>query len=277
MECIPKSKKLPKKRYPSDVEDAEWEFIAPYLARISPESPQRKHNLREVFNALRYLVRTGVPWRYLPDTFPPWEAVYQQTQRWIAAQCFEQVVDDLRMLLREAQGRDADPTRTIVDSQTLQGSIESGERAGYDAGKKKKGSKVHIAVDTLGHLVSLLVTPASVQDREMIAAIANDIQEVTGDGVEVMYADSGYSGEDCQEAARGEGMELVVVKRPAGAKGFVLLPKRWVVERSFGWKSRFRRLVRDYERLPETVAGLHFCAFAILMLTRLLGIPMWSA
>lgn len=266
-----------KKRYPSDVEDAEWEFVVAYLALITAEAPQRKHNLREVFNALRYVVRTGIPWRYLPDSFPPWAAVYQQTQRWIESGCFENIVHDLRELLRIAAGKNPQPTTTIYDGQTLQGTVESGKRAGYDGHKKKTGSKVHAAVDSLGHLMALVVTPANEQERHQVAELSRQVQEVTGKSVRLAWVDQGYTGPEAAAAASKHGIELEVVKLPEAKKGFVLLPHRWVVERSFSWKSRFRRLVRDYERLPETVAGLHFLAFACLMLTAFLGTTLWSA
>ena len=262
----------PKKtRYPSDVSDEEWEFAAPYLTLITPEAQQRKYELREVFNALRYLVRSGAPWRYLPEHFAPWPVVYQQTQRWIAAGVFEDMVDDLRELLRVAAGKKAQPTAAILDSQTLRSTPESGDRAGFDGGKKTKGTKVHIAVDTLGNLLSLVVTPASAQDRDQIAPLAQEIQAVTNQSVEIAFADGSYTGENASSAAQEHGICLQVVKLPEATRGFVLLPKRWVVERSFAWKTRFRRLVRDYERLPETVAGLHFAVFAILMLARLVA------
>ena len=140
----------PRKPYPSDVTDDEWAFVAPYLTRMDEAAPQRCHDLREVFNALRWLVRTGSPWRYLPHEFPPWAAVYQQTQRWLAAGCFVAMADDLRALLREAAGRDPHPTAVILDGRTLQATPESGQRAGFDGHKKRKGSKLHAAVDTLG-------------------------------------------------------------------------------------------------------------------------------
>lgn len=273
MENTPK----PKKRYPSDVEDAQWQFVAPYLALITPQATQRKHDLREVFNALRYAVRTGIAWRYLPDSFPPWAAVYQQSQRWIAAGCFENIVDDLRALLRVAAGKASQPSAVIYDGQTLQGSIESGERAGYDGYKKKNGSKVHVAVDTLGYLLAVVVTPADEQERDQVQALSRQVQEITGQSVTLAWADQGYTGSAAREAAGREGIVLEVIGLPEAKKGFVLLPRRWVVERSFGWKSRFRRLVRDYERLPETLAGLHFVAFACLMLTRLLGTVQWGS
>jgi transposase len=149
------------------------------------------------------------------------------------------MVHDLRVLLRLAQGRTAEPSAMILDSRTLQSSPESGARAGYDGHKRKKGSKLHLAVDTLGHLLALHVTPANEQDRAVAAS---------------------------------HGIEWMVVKLPEAKRGFVLLPKRWVVERSFAWTTRFRRLVRDYERLPETLGGLHFVAFACLMLSRVVPV-----
>lgn len=266
-----------KKRYPSDIDDAEWSFIAPYLTLITPDAPQRKHNLREVLNALRYVVRTGIAWRYLPDSFPPWEAVYQQTRRWIEAGCFEDVVDSLRELLRVAVGRSEQPTAVIYDGQTLQGTIESGDRAGYDGNKKKNGSKVHIAVDTMGSLLALVVTPANEQERHQVAELSRQVQDITGNNVELAWVDQGYTGPETEAAAKAHGIRLEVVRLPGAKKGFVLLPRRWVVERSFAWKSRFRRLVRDYERLPEIVAGLHFVVFSCLMLTRLLGKATWGS
>ena len=257
-----------RKAYPSDVSEDEWAFVAPYLTLMTEQAPQREHSLREVFNGLRWLVRTGSPWRYLPNDLPPWYTVYQQTHRWIAAGSFENMVHDLREMLRLAQGHKAKPTAAILDARTLQSSIESGPRAGYDGHKKKRGSKVHMAVDTLGNLLALLVTPANEQERAQVAALAKAVQEVTEQSVTLAYVDQGCTGDAPAEAAKEQGIALEVVKLPEAKKGFVLLPRRWVVERSFAWASRFRRLVKDYERLAETVAGLHFVVFAVLMLVK---------
>jgi transposase len=261
-----------RKPYPSDVTDDEWAFVAPYLTLMAEAAPQRRHDLREVFNALRWLVRTGSPWRYLPNDLPPWPAVSQQTQRWLAAECFEAMADDLRALLREAAGRNPQPTAVVLDGRTLQATPESGHRAGFDGHKKRQGAKLHAAVDTLGHLLAARVTPANEQERAQVAALAEEVQAVTGNTVEVAFVDQGYTGEDPAEAADAHGIELVVVSLPAAKKGFVLLPRRWVVERSFAWATRFRRLAKDYERLPETVVGLHFVAFACLMLHRAISL-----
>lgn len=254
-----------RKAYPSDVSDDEWAFVAPYLTLMTEEAPQREYPLREVFNALRYVVRGGIPWRMLPNDLPPWHAVYQQTQRWLKAGVFEAMVHDLREVLRVASGRNEQPSAAIFDSRTLQSSPESGERAGYDGAKRRKGSKTHMAVDTLGHLLALYVTAADEQDRAQVAQLAQAVQDATGQTVEVTFVDQGYTGAEAEQAAADRGIRLEVVRLPDAKKGFVLLPRRWVVERSFGWAARFRRLARDYERLPDTLKGLHFLAFAILM------------
>jgi transposase len=208
----------------------------------------------------------------MPNDLPPWEMVYQQSQRWLKAGVFEALVQDLREVLRVCQGRAPDPSAAVIDSRTLQGTPESGHRAGYDGAKRKKGSKVHMAVDTLGHLLTLHVAPADEQDRARVQQVAKDIQQVTNEAVELAYVDQGYTGEKPAAAAAKAGIKLEVVRLPQAKRGFVLLPRRWVVERSFGWLARFRRLGRDYERLAATLAGMHFVAFACLMLKAFVGI-----
>ena len=268
---------MERRTYPSDVSDEEWAFAAPYLTLMTEDAPQREHALREVFNGLRYIVRAGASWRMMPNDLPPWAAVYQQTQRWLKAGVFAAMVHDLRALLRLAQGRKAAPSAAILDSRTLQSSPESGQRAGYDGAKRKRGSKTHIAVDTLGYLLALHVTPANEQDRAQVAQLAQEIQEVTGETVELAFVDQGYTGEKPAADATKHGIQLEVVKLAEAKKGFVLLPRRWVVERSFAWATRFRRLARDYERLPETLAGLHYLAFAVLMLQRFVSLMAHSS
>ncbi|WP_232314106.1 IS5 family transposase [Ralstonia sp. A12] len=245
--------------------DEEWSFAAPYLTLMDQDAPQRRYDLRELFNALRWLARAGAAWRMLPTNFPPWEAVYQQTQRWLRAGCFEAMVQDLRSVLRVAQGRQGQPSAVILDGRTLQLTCESGPRAGYDGYKRKRGSKViwpSIRSGTCWRFISRRPMNKSVQ----VQAFAREVQLVTGQTVKLAFADQGYTGEEPAQAARDEGIELHVIKLPEAMKGFVLLPRRWVVERSFGWLNRFRRLARDYERLPETLAGLHFVVFAMLIL-----------
>jgi len=264
---------MARKPYPSDVTDEEWDFVASYLTLMKEDAPQREHDLREVFNAMRWIVRTGSPWRYMPNDLPPWEVVYQQSQRWLASGVFEAMTQDLRRILRVLEGRAEEPSAAVFDSRTLRSTPESGRRGGYDGAKRKKGSKVHMAVDTLGYLLSLHVTPADQQDREQVGKLAKDVQQQTGKSVELAYVDQGYTGERPAEAARKQQIELAVVKLPEAKRGFVLLPRRWVVERSFAWLTRFRRLAKDYERLASTLKGMHLAAFASVMLARLAN---WS-
>jgi transposase len=258
-----------RKSYPSDVSDAEWEFLIPYLTLMRADAPQREYALRDVFDAARYVVKTGCQWDFLPHDFPPASAVYQQARRWVAAGVFETIAHDLRMMLRMVDGREGQPTAAIFDGRTLQSTPESGGRAGYDGAKKKKGSKVHVAVDTSGNLLALTVTAADEQERAQVAELTAKIQEVTGGTVEIAFVDQGYTGEAAANEAKANGIRLEVVKHTEAKRGFVLLPRRWVVERSFGWLGRFRRLARDYERLTETLAGWHWLAFLTLLLPRL--------
>ena len=236
---------MTRKPYSTDVSDEEWAFVAPYLALVREDAPQRTHDLREVFNGLRYVIKGGVTWRLVPNDLPPWEIIYQQTQRWLRAGVFEAMVHDLRLLLRTFAGRKGEPTAAILDSRTLRSTPESGSRASYDGAKRKKGSKIHIAVDTLGHLLAAHVTTAGEQDRAQVGLLAEAVQDATGQSVEFAWVDQGYTGQAAQDAAAEHGIKLKVVKLPEAKRGFVLLPRRWVVERSFAWATRFRRLVRD--------------------------------
>ena len=258
----------PTRSYPSDVKDDEWAFVAPYLALLREDAPQRRHPLRALFNALRYRGHTGCQWRYLPNDLPPWAAVYQQWTRWRDARVFEAIVHDLNALQRLLLDRPATPSAVIFDGRVLQSTPESGHRAGYDGGKRRKGSKAHIAVDTLGQLLSVAITPANEQERDQVGERCQRVQEITGQTVQVGFVDQGYTGEDAEYAAAVHDIDLQVIKKPQGQTGFVLLPRRWVVERSFAWCSRFRRLARDYERLSNTLQQLHFVAFACIMLAR---------
>ena len=258
-----------RKGYPSDVNDEEWALCAPYLTLMKEDAPQREYSLRELFNALRWFLRAGCPWRMLPNDLPPWHAVQQQAQRWLRAGCFESLAEDLRVLLRLQAGRTDAPSAAILDSRTLQSTPESGARAGFDGHKKRKGSKVHAAVDTLGHLLALKVTAANEQDRAQVAELAQAVQAATGENVQVAFVDQGYTGEQPAADAAHHGLHLEVVKHHEAKRGFVLLPRRWVVERSFAWAARFRRLARDYERLASTLSGYHWLAFATLMLQSL--------
>ena len=245
--------------------------MVPYFMLLPEDAGQRKYPLRDVLNALLWIARTGSPWAYLPHDFPPYDIVQQQARHWFKHGCFENLVHDVRMLTREEAGRDAVPSVAIIDSRTLQSTPESGHRAGFDGAKKRTGSKVHAAVDTMGHVIALLVTPADEQDRDQVYDLCHQIRKVTGDRVDVVLADGGYTGEQAETDAALLDVELVVVKRPTGAKGFILLPKRWIIERNFAWSSRFRHLGRDLERLPSTLLGFQWLAFAILSVQKLLA------
>ena len=245
-----------RKSYPSDVTDAEWEFLLPYLTLMRENAPQREYSLRDLFNALRYVVKTGCQWRFLPHDLPPWTAVYQQARRWLEARVFETAAHDLREMIRLALERGPHPTAVIMDGRTLQSTPESGGRAGFDGHKKKQGSKVHIAV----------TTPANEQERAHVAALAHDVQAACGQSVQIAFVDQGYTGEEPSQAAEQHGIKLEVVKHTEAKHGFVLLPRRWVVERTFGWLGRFRRLARDYERITQTLQAWHWVAALALLL-----------
>ena len=249
--------------------DDEWAFLAPYLTLMREDAPQREHPLRELLNGLRYMVRGGLAWRMMPHDLPPWHAVYAQARRWFAAGCFESAAHDLREILRLKEGRSATPSAAILDGRVLRSTPESGHRAGYNGHKRTKGSKVHLAVDTLGCLLALTVTPASVDERKAVGELARRVQDETGGSVELAYVDQGYTGKDVAADAAAHGIRLEAVGLPEAKKGFVLLPRRWVVERSFAWSSRFKRLAKDYERLAAVLEGLHVVAFCTLMLAAL--------
>jgi len=243
--------------YPSDVSDDEGAFVAPYLTLMTEDAPQREHSLREVFNGLRYTMHTGMQWRMMANDLPPWYVLCQQTQRWLKAGVFEEVVRDLRMLLREIEGRPPQPRAAILDSRTMQSTPESVERAGYDGRKRRKGPKVHLAVDTLDQLLAVLVTPANAQDRAQVGALAEQVQKATGESVEAALGDRGYTGDQPAEEAQAHGIRLEVVRLPTAKRGFPLLPRRWVVERSVAWMARFRRLARDcawQRRWPDCIS-----------------------
>ena len=216
--------------YPNDVSDDEWAFVAPYLTLMTEEAPQREHSLREVFNGLRYIVRTGMQWRFMPNDLSPWYTVYQQTQRWVKAGVFEDLACHLRMLLREIAGRNPQPSAAIFDGRTLQSSPESGARAGYDGHKRHKGSKVHLAVDTLGQLLAAIVTPANEQERAQVDALSEKVQAANGASVEVAFVDQGYTGDEAAADAAKHGIRLEVVKLPTAKHGFVCC-------RGVGWSS----------------------------------------
>src|SRR3954454_8355856 len=208
-----------RKPYPSDVSDEEWALAVPYLTLLPETAGQRTHLLREAFDGLRYVVRHGIPWRAMPHDLPPWHAVYDQAMRWLRAGCFERLAHDLRAVLRLAAGRGEEPSAAILDSRTLRSTPESGARAGWDGHKRTRGSKLHLAVDTLGHLLAPRVTAASENDRAAVAELAEAVQDATGENVTLAYVDQGYTGERAAAAAGAHGIVLEVVAPPAAKRG----------------------------------------------------------
>jgi len=240
---------------PSDVPDDAWALVAPWLTLLAEDAGPRRHGLREAVNGPRHIPRTGAPWRRMPDDPPPWAAVYQQAQRWPAAGCFEALADDLRAVPRLAARRGAEPSAAIPGSRTLRSTPGSGGRAGYDGARRKRGSKRHLAVDTPGRRLALHVSEASADDRAEVGRLSEAVRDATGDGVGLACVDQGHTGDRAATAAEAHGIESEVVKLPDARKGFVLPPRRWVVERSFARTTRCRRPVKDYERHASTPAG----------------------
>jgi len=258
--------------YPSDMTDAEWAVLEPLLPAPACVSaggghPER-YCRREIVDALRYLVDQGCKWRGLPRDFAPWKRVYAYFQRWEKAQVSERVVDELRRRVRAAAGRDPEPSAAIVDSQSVRAAatVGAGSR-GWDQAKKITGRKRHIVVDTLGLLICVVAGPAHVQDRDA-ARVLLALLRLVCPRVTLVWADGGYAGELVKTAKRYWSLAVEIVKRPDAAKGFVVLPRRWVVERSFAHIANARRTVRDYERSEETHEAMVRWA-AIRMMTRL--------
>ena len=246
-----------RKPYSSDVSDDEWAFVVPYLAVLPDDAPPRAYPLREVFNGLRWRVRSGAPWPLLPQDLPPWTAVYAQTQRWVQAAVFAAMVQDLRLLLDLAVRA---PPRRVRHAPRA--------RPGDDGGTRQRGSTVQRAVDTLGQRLALVVTPATTQERAQVVALAEAVQAVTGEPVALAFVDHDDSGDEAAAVAAEPGLRLAVVPLPASTRGFVLLPRRWVVERGFPWTRRFGRLAREYARVADTLAGVPVLAVASGVLTR---------
>jgi transposase len=267
---------MERKAYPTDVHEDEWALVAPSLTLMTEDAPQRDHSLREVFNGQRWLVRAGAAWRLMPHDLPPWHTVYQQSQRWRKAGVFAAIVHDLRELLRVAQGRNAQPSAAIVDSRTLQSPPASGTRAGDDGAKRRRGSTVHMAVETLGHRLARTSQPPTSRTGARARPWLTRGKRSQARRSNSRMSTKGIPAQTPPRRLRRH-LQLEVVKLPEAKKGLVLLPKRWVVERSNAWAARFRRLARDYEPLAETLKGLHCVAFAILMLKRFVELILYNA
>jgi putative transposase len=255
--------------YPSDLTDAQFARIAPLLPKAKPGGRPRKVDLHGVVNAILYVNRTGCQWRALPKDYGPWSTAYDYFRKWRAAGVWHRVNDALREQVRRKTGRKRTPKTAALDSQSAKAGGSGGE-SGYDAGKKVTGRKRHLLVDSLGLLLAVLVTAASVTDARAAADVLAALPLEQLPRLAVVWADAAYATEAlAEEVAFWGRYELVVVRRPAGAKGWVLVPKRWVVERTFAWLLRFRRHGRDYERRTDSSEAMIYVSMIHVMLHRL--------
>jgi len=265
----------PQQAYPSDLNDTEMKIIAPYLPPTKIEGRPREHEWCEILNGIFYVARAGCAWRMLPHEFPPWKTVYHYFREWRLEGRWEQVNTALRQAIREKDKRQPQPSAIILDSQSVK-TAEGGEDRGYDAGKNIFGRKRHLAVDTLGLVVLVVVTAASVQDRDGAMQILQPLFDRIKHSkysrwcrLKLIWADGGYRGELVDWVKRKLGWALEIVKKLGDQVGFQVLPKRWIVERTFAWLTRSRRLSKDYERLPQTSEAFIYVVMTRLMLKRL--------
>lgn len=254
------------KRYPSDLTDAEWEAVEPLLPRPAGTGRRRATDLRQVLNAIRYLVRSGCEWRMLPVHFPPWQTVYWWFRRFVRRLLFQIIHDVALMLDRQQQGRQEQPAAGVLDSQSVK--APGAAVRGYDANKKVTGRKRHIVVDTDGRLLMVNLTPADVADSTGAEWVLVALKQ-RWPWVRHLFADAAYDRRRLLDEATMLGLVVEVVRKLKGQHSFVPLPRRWVVERSFGWMMQWRRLVRDYERRIDVSTEMIYVAMGDLLLKRL--------
>jgi transposase len=258
--------------YPSDLTDAQWELIEPMVAPLPGGRPPI-HSRRQIVNAILYVNRTGCSWRQMPHDFPPWDTVYWYFKTWNETGVTDRIHDALRAQVRDGNGRDPMASAGIVDAQSVKGADTVGrDSRGYDAGKKVNGRKRHIVTDTLGLLVVVLVTAASVQDRVGARPVLARAK-MAMPSIALVWADGGYAGKLVAWAYQHCRFLIDIVRKPAGQRTFEVLPRRWVVERTLSWLVRCRRLGRDYERLPEHSEAMIKWSMIGLMTRRLAPAP----
>jgi putative transposase len=261
------AEKTQRKAYATDLTDAEWQKIEPLLPAAKTGGRPRVHPVREILNAIFYILRAGCTWRLLPHDLPPWQTVYHYFRLWRKDGTWEQIHDALRAEVRVAAGREPEPSAAILDSQSVKTTETPGVR-GYDAGKKVNGRKRHLLVDTMGLLLIVVVHAADIQDRIGAKRVLGKVKG-RFPRLQLIWADGGYSGKLVDWVKTVCHWVLEIVKRNDDVKGFHVLPRRWVVERTLGWLGRYRRLSKDYEGLPETSEALIYAAMIHLMVRRL--------
>lgn len=254
------------KRYPSDLTDEEWSAIEPVLPGPARRGRKRSTDLREVVNAIRYMVRSGCEWRMLPIHFPPWQTVYWWFRRFVRLLLFRTIHDVAVMIDRERAGREASPSAGVIDSQSIK--APAAKNRGYDAGKKVTGRKRHIAVDSDGRLLMVNLTTADISDSAGAQVILDAIRK-RWPWLKHFFADGAYDRRQLLDKAAFLDFTVEVVRRIEGETGFHVLPRRWVVERSFGWLTRYRRLVRDYEQRLDVSEAMIYAAMGSLLVRRI--------